>query len=38
MVRGGQVLARLPLPIAGLLSEGTVEEAAAGLRAVVLRP
>lgn len=35
VVRGGQVLARLPLPIAGLLSEGTVAEAAAGLRAVV---
>jgi adenine deaminase len=34
VVRGGQVLARLPLPIAGLLSEGTVEDAAAGLRAV----
>jgi adenine deaminase len=35
VVRGGQLLARLALPIAGLLSEGTVEEAADGLRAVV---
>ena len=35
VVCDGQVLARLPLPIAGLLSEGSVEEAAAGLRAVV---
>lgn len=35
VVRDGAVLARLPLPIAGLLSEGTVEQAAAGLRAVV---
>lgn len=34
VVRDGQLLARLPLPIAGLLSEGTVEQAAAGLRAV----
>jgi adenine deaminase len=35
VVAAGQVLARLPLPIAGLLSDGTVEEAAAGLRSVV---
>jgi adenine deaminase len=35
VVADGQVLARLPLPIAGLLSDGTVEEAAAGLRSVV---
>jgi adenine deaminase len=35
VVRDGQLLARLALPIAGLLSEGTVEEAAAGLRAVL---
>jgi adenine deaminase len=35
VVRNGQILARLPLPIAGLLSEGSVEEAAAGLRSVV---
>ncbi len=35
VVRDGQILARLPLPIAGLLSEGSVEEAAAGLRSVV---
>jgi adenine deaminase len=35
VVRDGAVLARLPLPIAGLLSAGTVEQAAAGLRAVV---
>jgi adenine deaminase len=35
VVADGQILARLPLPIAGLLSDGTVEEAAAGLRSVV---
>jgi adenine deaminase len=35
VVADGQVLARLPLPIAGLLSDGTVEGAAAGLRSVV---
>ena len=35
VVADGQILARLPLPIAGLLSDGTVEGAAAGLRSVV---
>lgn len=35
VVRDGRVLASLPLPIAGLLSEGSVEEAAAGLRSVL---
>lgn len=35
VVRDGELLARLALPIAGLLSEGTVEQAAAGLRSVV---
>jgi adenine deaminase len=35
VVRGGAVLARLRLPIAGLLSDEPVAEVAAGLRAVV---
>jgi adenine deaminase len=35
VARGGAVTARLPLPIAGLLTEGSVEDAAAGLTAVL---
>ncbi len=32
VAKGNQVLARLPLPVAGLMSTGTVAEVAAGLR------
>ena len=35
MVNEGQVLASLPLPIAGLMSDNTVEEVSAGLEQVV---